>query len=340
VVALRTAQEGTPVQPAGEERTGADGLALFSGIAALRVDAGVRHDDYLPQELPGLAGASGALAFRDAALAQGGRVRVVVRLEDQPLPGALCRMTEVRDPAASAPLEGPPTLAYEGRSDPAGVCRTGRVPAGIYRFSVLPGNGRASLKRQVAVREGEESREGFALSEIRVRGTVTLGGHPAAGLTVSVVEHPEETDAVAEVARAATDGDGAYELTLSQPGSYTFRLLFAAQSTAALERDVAVPGGETDVDFALQRALQGRILDEQKRPVAGAWVRLRWNDSPERAQETDGQGAFTFLLDSEGSGTVVVGKDGYQDSDPQEYEVEEGSQLPPLVLILHAEPPG
>jgi hypothetical protein len=340
MVSLRTAAEGdAPGQPAGEEKTGEDGLALFSGISAPRVDAAVSHADYLPQALPGLTGASGALDFRDAVLERGGRVRAVVQSQGRPAPGAHCRMLQRPDPAAG-PQSAPPAVLYEGMTDAAGVCQSGRVPAGTYLFSVLPRKGKGTQRHTVTLVEGQDLEERFTLAELRVHGTVTQGQGPAQGLVVSALETHEGPPA--EVARAITGPDGVYELMLSQPGRYNLRLLAMPQSTKGVERAVTVKGADTVVDFTIQRAvIHGRITDDQGRPIAGAWVKLHWNDEPESTQETDKQGEFAFLLGNPGSGTLTAGKDGYQDSDVQEYEMDEESVPPPLLLMLQkAKPPG
>src|SRR3954469_20782264 len=92
---------GAPSRPAGEGTTGADGLALFPGLAGRRIDADVRHADFLPQTVQGLSAAPGGLAFRDAALEEGGRVRARVRVKRQPRAGALCKMIDLREPVSS-----------------------------------------------------------------------------------------------------------------------------------------------------------------------------------------------------------------------------------------------
>ena len=91
-----------------EQKTGEDGLAIFSGLLGRTVDAGVRHSEYLSQKVQGLSAAPGALAFREVVLEEGGRLRVKVLVEGRAQEGVGCKIV---DPQAAKDSE---TL-YEGR---------------------------------------------------------------------------------------------------------------------------------------------------------------------------------------------------------------------------------
>jgi hypothetical protein len=343
-VRVRSLQTGRPVPsavvslgPARQEATGADGLALFPGIAGNTVDAGVRHPDFVAQTVPGISGASGALTFREVSLEAGGRVRAWVRVKGQPREGARCVMTARNSPSAGR-TEGRSRVIYEGRASPQGLCQTERVPAGAYLFSVQLAEGQGPVQRAVLVTDGQDSQEGFSFSEIRVHGTVTRGQLPAAGLTVRAVEGQGGPAMGSEAARAATGPDGTYELTLARAGRYRVELLPSAKGLPALERAVVVQEGEDNtLDFALQRAvIHGSILDAQGRPLEGAWVKLRWNDGPELSQTTDKEGGFTFFLEAQGTGVLTAGKEGYRDAPAQELEIDEEDADPlPVVLTLN-----
>ncbi|MFL6232350.1 MAG: hypothetical protein ACJ76N_04390 [Thermoanaerobaculia bacterium] len=339
---VRDLRTGRPVPSAvvslGPDRrdtTGADGLALFPGIAANAADVAVRHPDFVSQTMAGISAASGALAFREVSLEAGGHVRAWVRVKGQPREGARCRMT-VRDLSSSARPEERSRVVYEGRASRQGLCQTERVPAGAYQFSVQLAEGQAPVQRAVLVTDGQDSQEDFSFSEVRVHGTVTRGEVPVPGLTVRAVEAQGPALGM-EAARTATNPDGTYELTLPRGGRYRFELLPNPKGPPALERGVVVSeGGDNALDFALQKAVvQGSILDLQGRPIEGAWVRLRWNDVTELTQKTDKDGRFTFFLEATGSGVLTSGKEGYRDGPPQEIELDEEDTDPfPVVVTL------
>jgi uncharacterized protein YegP (UPF0339 family) len=341
---VRDLRTGRPVPSAvvtlGPDRrdtTGADGLALFPGIAANSVDAGVRHPDFVAQTMAGIAAASGALTFREISLEDGGHVRAWVRVKGQPRPGARCRMT-ARDLSSSGRPEERIRVVYEGRASAQGLCQTERMPAGTYQFSVQLAEGQAPVLRAVLVTDGQDSQEDFTFSEVRVHGTVTRGQVPVPGLTVRAVEGQGGPAQGAEAARATTARDGTYELTLARGGRYRFELLPTPKGLPALERGVVVSEGEDNtVDFTLQRGLiEGSILDAQGRPLEDAWVRLQWNDVTELVQKTDKDGRFTFFLEAMGSGVLTAGKEGYGDAPTQELELDEDNPDPlPVVLTLN-----
>ncbi len=327
---------GVPSRPAGEDKTGADGLALFPGLAGRRIDAGVRHPDFLPQTAEGLSAAPGGLAFRDVALEEGGWVRASVRVKGQPRQGAVCRLKDVRPPASTS-NDWTPKVLYEGRTDREGVCRTERFPADTYLLEVLLAEGGAALKRAVVLRNGLETEEDLAFSEIRVRGTVTRGGEPAPGLTIVVGELLEDLGLPAMLAQATSGKDGTYEVTLAKPGRFKFLLQASPQNLPIVVRDVAVTEeDESTVDFSLERAaVHVKVVDEEGKPVEKAAVTLYWRAAADESyQRTDGRGEVEFLLESPGQGGVEVEKRGYRKPERQDVTLEDGAEVPPLVVVL------
>ncbi len=330
---------GVPSRPAGEGTTGVDGLALFPGLAGRRIDADVRHAEFLPQTVPGLSAAPGGLSFRDIALEEGGRVRARIQVKGRARQGAVCRLKEVLPPA-SAPADWSPKVLYEGRTDREGVCRTGRFPAGSYLLEVVLAAGGATLKRPVVLENGVETEQDLALSEIRVHGTVTRGGEPAPGLWVVVAELLEDPRLPVMLAQATSGKDGAYEVTLAKPGRFKFLLLSSMGSTPFVVRDVAVSEeDESAVDFSLERAaVHGKVVDEEGKAIEKAGVTLYWRvAASESYQQTDERGEFEFLLESVGDGGVEAEKKGYRKSERQEVALEDGGEVPPLVLVLAKE---
>lgn len=83
-------------------------------------------------------------------------------MKGRPRPGAICKLKDLRPPAApSNDWELP--VVYEGRTDREGTCRTGRFPAGTYFFSAAMEGG-ASLKRTVVLENGVETAQDLAFS--------------------------------------------------------------------------------------------------------------------------------------------------------------------------------
>lgn len=316
---------------ARRETTGADGLALFSGIAGAPVLVEVRHPDFVSQTAPDVSAVPGGLAFRDLELEAGGRLSARVRLKGRPMAGALCRFF---DPGHPPPVE-PPGVP----TDAQGVCQGGRFPAGPYVISVSSPGAQTPLARNVTLVDGQDLQEDVSLSDVRVHGTVTQGGHPVPGLPVRFEQRGEILEGDPVIALTKTGPDGTYALTLPKPGPYTASLFPAPKSPPALERAVALKEGDQAIDFALQRiVIQGAIVDAQDNPIPGAWVRLHWNDEPELAQRTGKQGEYTFFLDATGQGVLTAGKEGYVDAPVQELEVDEDDPQPvPLVLVLNPE---
>jgi hypothetical protein len=329
---VRSSLNGAPVPSAvvstgaasRPQTTGPNGMVIFPGIAANAVDVEVHHPDFVPQTMPGVSGASGALAFREITLEAGGHVRAAVRVKGQPRVGVRCVMTLRRSRSEERTV-------YEGRTNAQGICQTERVAAGAYLFSVQLAAAQGPVQHAVLVTDGQDTEEDFSLSEIRVHGTITRGPSPAPGITVRAMEGQKEA------ARTATGPDGTYVLTLARAGRYRMELLPGPKASPALERGVVVSeSGDNTVDFALQEGLiEGSIIDARGRPIEGAWVRLRWNELGEVTEMTDKDGRFTFYLEAFGSGVLMAGKDGYGDAPVQELEVDQDDYPVPVVLTLN-----
>ncbi len=341
-VRVRDARTGLPVPsavvslgPSRKDTTGADGLALFSGISG-PVAAAVHHPEYVSQTIPGITSILGGLTFRDFSLDAGARLRARVRLKGEPRAGALCRFQL---------LQEPPPEPSEARTDAQGICQPGHFVPGDYVISALLPGTTVPLIHAVTVAAGQDLLEDFAFADVRVHGKVTRGGKPATGITVRF-QQPAPLDDVSGWDRvegaAKTGADGSYTLILPKPGGYTIGLLPQPQSVApALERTVSLKADQDKVvDFALQKIfIEGAIIDARQNPIEGAWVTLSWNDGTERTVRTGKQGEFTFYLETLGTGLLTAGKEGYGDAPPQDYDLDEDDDsLVPMVLTLN--PPG
>jgi hypothetical protein len=333
---------GRPNHPAGETSTGADGLALFQGLAnRTTVSAKVHHPELLPQQVQGLYAAPGALSFRDVVLEEGGTVRGRVTVNGKRQEGILCKVADLRPPVSPDQHSWKPEALYEGTTDRDGICRSSKLPAGSYVLFVTLPESKGRLDREIVMTNGSDFEEEFAFSEIRVSGKVTRGEKPAPGLTIRVFEKREEQGMFMVMAEGKSGEDGRYELSLWKSGQYDFALFTrpkatpVAQQTVVLEKDQEPEA----VDFSLESmAIRGKVVDKEGRLLEEAWVTLRWNVL-ERSASTDERGEFEFLLDSEGKGDIRAQKKGYREAPLQEMSLESEAELPPITLVLVREKP-
>ncbi|HZS39919.1 MAG TPA: carboxypeptidase-like regulatory domain-containing protein [Polyangia bacterium] len=130
---------------------------------------------------------------------------------------------------------------------------------------------------------GAASPDGGAFVTVALHAAVALAGHvrerggaAIAGGEVALVEGA--SDAAALLARRATaSADGAFRFDAVEPGGY---LVFARAdgflSPAPLPLQIAAQPSPPPLDVRLERGarLDGRVVDEQGRPVAGAQVEV------------------------------------------------------------------
>jgi hypothetical protein len=326
---------GLPNRSLGESTTGGGGLALFSGLEGRTVTASVRHAEFLPKQVQGIAAVPGSLSFREVVLEEGGAVRARVTVNGSPRDGLVCRVLDFRQPISPDLKSWKPAMLYEGRTDREGICRTAKLPAGSYLFTVSVKEGQG-LERAVTVTNGLDGEEEFAFSEIRVSGKVSRGNEAAPGFLIRVLEAQEDLEMRVVVAQATTGEDGTYELTLWKPGRYLFGVFpSSAKAPPAIVQNVALDGEAKTLDFALGAAtIHGKVVDDRGHPLEAALVKLRWNVSQESALRTNERGEFEFFLDSAGQGEVTARKEGYEESRLYEVKLADETELSPLVVVL------
>lgn len=346
----RAEKEGAPVQGARVDLGGMEGfsagkqtarqvseqggLALFSGIPHLLASARVDHPRYVPHREEGISASPGTFAFRDVLLEEGGRLRATVTSEGDPFPGVDCRVLEY-DPNPRGPAPEP-KVHFQGATDRAGICRSGRIAAGPYTLRLAMPGDRSFLDRSVVLTNGEETAVAVPLASILVHGTVLRGSQPASSYGVTFSDQNEikpnatRRDAQAE---ATTNEEGEYEALLRSPGDYYVGVQTPAGTPAGFKR-LHLESDEERVDFFLEEHdISGVVLDERDRPVEEAGVALSWNRY-HRLAKTDEQGAFSFPLTEDGQGTIQTGKPGYLSPSPLEVTALPGAYPPPLVLHL------
>lgn len=324
----------TPNRLIDEQKTGQDGLAVFSGLLGRTVKAGVHHPEYLSQKVEGLSAAPGTFTFREIVLEEGGRVRAKVVMDGRGQEGVRC---QVMDPQAA---DEKSRQLYEGLTDRQGICTSPKLPAGSYLlFANLPEE-RGRLSRTLVIRNGSDTEEEFALAKIRLSGKVSRGNDPVSGFIIRVFEVNEELNARIGVGKGQSGEDGTYEIALWKPGRYGVALLDSAEARTILaQKSIVLEAGEEaeTVDFSLESAsVRGKVVDEAGNPVAAAEVALRWS-GVERWLSTNDQGEFEFLLEDKGSGDIKAEKEGYRPSQFQEVALAEETELPPITLILEKE---
>jgi protocatechuate 3,4-dioxygenase beta subunit len=333
---------GRPNHPAGETSTGADGLALFPGLASrTTVSAKVHHPELLPQQVQGLYAAPGALSFRDVVLEEGGTVRGRVTVKGKRQEGATCRVSDLQPPVAPNQQSWKRELLYEGKTDREGICRSTKLPAGSYVFLITLPENKGQLDRNIVVTNGSGFEEEFAFSEIRVSGKVTRGEKPAPGFTIRALENREEQGIFMVMAEGKSGEDGGYEISLWKPGRYEFALYTRPKTLPVIRQTVVLEKDQEPeaVDFSLESmAIRGKVVDREGRLLEEAWVTLRWNVL-EKSALTDERGEFEFLLDSEGKGDIRAQKKGYREAPLQEISLESDAESPPITLVLVREKP-
>lgn len=226
------------------------------------------------------------------------------------------------------PADGVPLTAADG------TWTLTEVPARTYRvmFRMVDGSGTypvywngttygtySSSGPAVTVGAGE-SRDGLDVTYIEntVTGTVTGGGAPVAGATVSL--HARRTSsALAQTVR--TDADGTWTARWLLPDYYLVRVVPPEGSGLAeawwghhgnsyyvVDFDDSTPRTEqgVDVDLPVESRLGGRVVDLAGRPVAGTRVALWTRDGFAAYATTAADGTYQFLRLGEGDYAVQV----------------------------------
>lgn len=352
VVRCRAEKDGAPVQgarievgslegflPLSQQQrqlSGKRGLALFSGLSHLLASARVNHVRFVPHREEGISASPGTFAFREALLEEGGSLRAtVVTAEGKPLPGVNCRVLEHdANPHGPAPES---RIHFQGTTNEAGVCRSGRISAGPFTLRLALPGGRSFLDRSVVLANGEETAVEVPMVSIRVFGTVFRGLQPAPGYIVTFSDENEiKPNAMRRDAQAegTTDEKGEYETLLWSPAAYDC-MVRTPEGTPAMHKRLRLESREERVDFFLEEHdIAGVVLDERDHPVADAAVVLAWNGSSQRLARTSGQGSFSFPLAEDGRGTVRVLKAGYVEPPLVEVEAHPGAYPPPLTIRL------
>lgn len=322
-------------RPSRTLETGADGLALISGLADTVVDAELRHPERVRTTLPGISSSPGTLELREIALGRGAVLEAEIRVDGEAAAGWRCSVLDRTRASLGRSRE---LGTMEAGED--GVCRQERLPEGPVWLRVTPPEGKAAAEREVRLIDGETSSLVLHLSPIRVEGEVRKGEEPGDGYRIRIYPIKEQgaTYFAEPVAETVTDDEGHYEATLWDEGLHGFRLADPAGRTADTER-ADVQGPITRVDFRMAAGdIEGVVVRPGGDPVAGATVSVRWEmgSSPSSAREvrSGADGIFRLPLERAAGGLQVTARHPGYEPDTVRLTLAEDVGPPTLVLTL------
>lgn len=336
-IAFETADFG---RSNSEERTrraetGADGVALLSAFSGERVDFTARAEGFTAGKLAGMALPASGDVEVELELTVGGRVVVTALTADgEPLAGARVETRRPPEPSpegammmgAAMALGGPPTeedvtddqgqIVFEHLEPGAHQFRIAEAMGGMVFMEIDGGAPASKGWREVSV--GEKETVELELRDVPravVAGTVREGGRPLAGARVVLYgKSGERTPEWAFFnptgdASSTTDGSGRYSIERVKPGDYTVVVRHPTREMDFTE-DVTISAGENQLPLELPIAIvEGRVIDAEGQPIAGAKVRaVKFG-----GQEGNTFQAVSMFVTSEGGGSVVVGGDGGAD---------------------------
>ncbi len=313
-------------------RTDEQGVARLTSLAGRSLRLAVRHDGHAPWRSEAFQAAAGP-EERVVRLGLGGTV--TVRMLDSagaPLSGG---RVEHQAPGDDAGFVGMGLGNRQGITNARGETRFEHLEPGVHRFrraaaegggfvtsggdamairlSGMEGEERGWVEAQVS-EAGSSEVELIAPLEVAVEGTVREAGEPLAGAFVELASRDQAEARMPVIPglgggpRAETDGQGRYRLEGIEPGEYT---LCVRHSTRAMPVELEIRVREIDLrqDLELSVAVvEGRVSDEQGKPLAGVRVR------PERARSEGGPRPLAVRMiafaTNDGGGTTMSLSDG------------------------------
>jgi hypothetical protein len=304
-------------------------------VERLPIDLRVEAPGYVPTSFSVVAGKEKGLALR---LPQAAAIlATVVSGRSEPLTSVAVRV-ERRDGEEWAGDDRDVTVGTRGELVlPIAI-------AGEYRVRIRADGHREWASPEIVVEEGARVDLGVARLSTGgiLRGLVVAGerGEPLPGVEVSLVARSTELLAAAlrgdAIPRVATSGEGLFEITGLEVGSYEVRLehpRFAlATAQAEVTEDGVVDLGTIDLDAGLE--LSGRVVDRRERGLPGVRVELlagaRDAQVPVTATTTEESGRFR--LRRVAAGDYLVRAIGRRLLVTQEVSLTRDDREPTLVL--------
>lgn len=330
-IALHASGAADPAAKPIRSKTGAFGLALFSGLPPGDVDVEVTRRGFVPTRRPWVSSAPGTFTLRSVPMERAGAI--LLRLESTTLPvaGVLCNLLdhEPRPPTRAATER---KAIRSGRTDETGALRLDDVPRGLWAVRILPG-GRFGVDEAFDVETARTTEKTVAIDEIPVTGSVTRGGEPVPDAVVQIRSRASRglPSDDAGFVRATTGEDGRYEAVVLTEGSHDFVLFVGEVPVESKPAFVSKGGAEVDFDLN-EHAVRGRVVDDEGRPVEAATVALRLGTF-HRLVDSAKDGRFEFPILGRGTARLLASRTGFRDSDPSLLEVGDGPP-PETVLTL------
>jgi Carboxypeptidase regulatory-like domain len=241
---------------------------------------------------------------------------------------ALRVVDEAGAPVAGARIQAVPTASGTGQGGPGmpGLAATSG-PDGTARLATRAGT----------LYELTAERDGFAPGSKRVRppagptagptilvltrGVTLIGrlaseeGEPIPGGEVSIQPEPGASARQDEPRRAAAGPDGRFALGALAPGRHRLTARAPGRAPAA-ELPVEIPAGVRQADLgtlalAVGAVLEGRVVDDRDRPIAGAQVVLVGGPGRQTPAVSGADGGFRLPELERGQAELWVVREGY-----------------------------
>ena len=306
------------------------GYFNFAGIPAGSYTLEARQPDFQPARVTPLA------------VREGEDLEIGEALVLHPARHLVISVDPPRDPRRKpwrllllAAEEGSVINAAEGATDRSGRWRSPPLPTGIYVVQVLDAGGNEFFWREVTLAEPSQKLV-IELPLVEVVGTVRLGEEPLASRLFFGGKRGRGGIKI----EAESDAEGQFSIVLPRGGTWTVDVEADDPPVNAAGLEVEVRR-RRDVEIEIpDTAIRGTVVDDDGRPVSGAWVHLARFEpglsSAVRTTARDGSFAIQGQLPGRcfvwARARTVAG----EVSDTAEVLVVEGSETPPLHLVVEA----
>jgi hypothetical protein len=315
VLELASARQGeSPVH--AETSTAADGTFTLEGLPEGPVDLWALGAQGAAMR-PGIPAGSESveLVLEDSGLLEG-----TVRGDGAPLAGV--RVT------ALSTLR---TRFFDATTDADGRYRIGPLPRGLYGLLFAKDGWRPEVLPRDYVERRVEKNQTLQRPRTLTGRVLSPSGSPAPGVPVRV--GPGEELPGDGSRTVATDAQGRFTLVLT-PERHTLTVSREGQSALARVEPGTQPPPEVVLKLGSALQAHGRVLDDARRPVAGARVKLlplAYNDGLGEAV-TDAEGRYTLGPVEPGTWRFNVEVPGYQDVEDAKHALTAG--MGPLDFTL------
>jgi len=288
-----------------ETVTAADGSFVLQGLPEGEFALWALSDQGVVLRLGVAAGADGVELVLGKGLVLEG---LVTDPGDQPLPGVRVTL-----------LHAGHTRFFDTWTGGDGRFRAGPLPKGDYGLVAEKEGWLPEYKEPRFVRQ--ERRKVILVQPGRIVGRVLSDEAPVPGVEVRA-KGADETEQVTEA-----DAEGRFAFERMKP---IFYVLTATRNGrhAVVETRLDIPGTSSDevvLRLGDARQVEGTVLDDASRPVAGARVTMKGIDTYQRAY-TDAQGYYRMELVEKGTYYFDVVAPRYRDVSEEKRELTQGSE--------------